>query len=81
MDPMAEWTTAVCSELGIDACGLDRMAVTDAEREVEHIVAEPAALYTVFLLGVAVGRGLPATEAATRLSALARNWHEIDWRD
>jgi Domain of unknown function (DUF6457) len=41
---------------------------------VAHAVARPAAPLTAYLLGLAVGRGIPAAEAAARVGQLAAAW-------
>jgi hypothetical protein len=74
VNTLAEWTSRACEELGLDPRALDRDAVLDLARDVAHEVARPAAPLTAYLLGVAVGRGQPVTEAAGRLRALAQGW-------
>jgi Domain of unknown function (DUF6457) len=74
VNTLAEWTSRVCGELGLDPGAVDRDAVLDLARDVAHEVARPAAPLTAFLLGMAVGRGQPAADAAARLRALARDW-------
>ena len=76
MNTLAEWTSRACAELGLDLGALDRDAVLDLARDVAHEVARPAAPLTAYLLGVAVGRGQPVTEAAERLRALAQGWED-----
>jgi hypothetical protein len=48
--------------------------VLDLTRDVAHGVARPAAPLTAYLVGMAVGRGLPLPDAASRISALAAGW-------
>jgi hypothetical protein len=48
--------------------------VLDLARDVARGVARPAAPLTAYLLGVAVGRGLPMAQACARLSELAAGW-------
>jgi hypothetical protein len=86
MDRLAEWTSVACAELGIDDAGeLDR--AVELAREVAKAAAKPAAVVAAYLFGVAVGRGTPTDEAATKLTELARRWRgntvgsTIDWRD
>jgi hypothetical protein len=68
------WTEAVCAELGLDAGAVDPKALLDVARDVAHAVARPAAPLTAYLLGLAVGRGLPAAEASARVGQLAAAW-------
>ena len=74
MSTMEQWTAAVCADLGLDASAADLRAVLDLTRDVAHGVARPAAPFTAYLVGVAVGRGLPVAEAVARVSALANGW-------
>jgi hypothetical protein len=73
---LQEWTSAVCADLGLDPDSADTKTVLDLARDVAHGVARPAAPLTAYLVGVAVGRGLPLPEAAGRVSALAAGWLE-----
>jgi hypothetical protein len=79
MDGLAEWTSAVCVELGIDVAAVDRGQVLGLTRD----MARQKAVIATYLLGVAVGRGMPSGEAAERVAALAapRPVPAIDWRD
>ena len=63
-----EWTTRVCTALGIPAP--DRELVLDLARDAAHGVARPAAPLTTFLAGVAVGRGASAADTAEAIRAL-----------
>ena len=74
MSTMDEWTAAVCGELGLDPGVADLRVVLDLTRDVAHGVARPAAPFTAYLVGVAVGRGLPVADAVARVSALASGW-------
>ena len=74
MSTMDDWTAAVCAELGIEAGAADLRAVLDMTRDVAHGVARPAAPFTAYLVGVAVGRGLTLPDALARVSALANGW-------
>src|SRR6266571_3762462 len=64
MSTMDQWTAAVCADLGLDASAADLRAVLDLTRDVAHGVARPAAPFTAYLVGVAVGRGLTLPDAA-----------------
>ena len=75
---MDDWTAAVCADLGLDASAADLRAVLDLTRDVAHGVARPAAPLTAYLVGVAVGRGLPVADAVARVSALANGWDRAD---
>jgi hypothetical protein len=74
MSTMDEWTDAVCADLGLDASSADLRAVLDLTRDVAHGVARPAAPLTAYLVGMAVGRGLPLPDAAGRVATLVANW-------
>lgn len=74
MNPLQAWTEAACGELGIDPADLDTRIVLDLAREVAHQVERPAAPLTAYLLGLAVGRGRAAADAAERLNGLAAGW-------
>jgi hypothetical protein len=71
---LEEWLEAVCLELGLDRRELDRDLVLDLARDAARGVARPAAPLTTFLLGLAVGRGVPARDAAARVTAMAESW-------
>lgn len=71
---LKEWIEAVCAELGLDPADVDRDLVLDLARDVAHGVARPGAPLTTYLLGLAVGQGTGAREAADRITALAEDW-------
>ncbi len=71
---LEEWIEAVCLELGLDRKDVDRDLVLDLARDVAHGVARPGAPLTTFLLGLAVGRGVPARDAAARITEMAEGW-------
>jgi hypothetical protein len=81
MSTMDEWTAAVCAELGLEPGAADLRAVLDLTRDVAHGVARPAAPFTAYLVGVAVGRGLPEADALARVSALANGWGGAEQAD
>ncbi|MDL4820708.1 DUF6457 domain-containing protein [Actinomadura sp. OS1-43] len=66
--------SAVCGELGLERGDIDRDLVLDLARDVAHGVARPGAPLTAYLLGLAVGRGVPARDAAARLTEMAEAW-------
>lgn len=74
MSVLEDWLDAACRELGLDRGDIDRDLVLDLARDVAHGVARPGAPLTAFLLGLAVGRGAPARDAAARLTELAEGW-------
>jgi hypothetical protein len=78
MTPLDRWVAAVCAELGIDPAAVDVRQVLDLARDVAHQVDRPAAPVTAYLLGLAVGAGRPAGEAAARLTAMAADWPSDD---
>ena len=81
MSTMDQWTAAVCADLGRDPSSADLRAVLDLARDVAHGVARPAAPFTAYLVGVAVGRGLTLPDAAGRISALAASWEKDEEKD
>jgi hypothetical protein len=70
MDALDEWLTKVRAELEIPADALDTDLLLGLAGEAAHAVVRPAAPLTTFLVGVAVGRGVPLSEA------LAASWPE-----
>ena len=74
MTILDNWTAAACADLGIDLAAVDIRQILDLARDAAHQVDRPAAPLTAYLLGVAVGAGMPADEAAARLRALAAGW-------
>ncbi|MEV6929587.1 DUF6457 domain-containing protein [Dactylosporangium sp. NPDC051485] len=71
-DVLGQWLGEAAAALGVEAPSREeRAAVLDLARDVAHNVARPGAPLTAFLLGVAVGRGVEAQEAAQLLSRLA----------
>jgi hypothetical protein len=76
MSTLEQWTAAVCAGLGLDPAAVDAKAVLDLAREVAHTVERPAAPLTSYLVGVAVGRGLPPAEAIRRVLALTATMTE-----
>ena len=74
MNELDAWTTEACRVLQLDPSVVDRQLVLDLARDVAHRVLRPGAPLTAYLLGVAVGRGANAGDAAAALVDLARNW-------
>lgn len=77
MDTLDQWTAAVRADLGLDPAAGGRAetrTVLDLARDVAHGVERPAAPLTAYLVGVAVGGGLPLAEAARRVQARAQGW-------
>lgn len=64
-----DWAARVQAELGLDDLNVDVGAVLDLARDAAHGVARPAAPLTTFIVGLAVGRGMPLADA---LAAVAR---------
>jgi hypothetical protein len=73
MSELDSWVSAVCAEFGLSP-EIAPDAVLDVARDVAHGVSRPAAPMTTFLLGRAVGSGVPLDVAARRISALAESW-------
>lgn len=76
MDPLEEWLTKVRAELDVPADVLDTDLLLGLAGEAAHAVVRPAAPLTTFLVGVAVGRGVPLPEAAERVKALVASWSQ-----
>ncbi len=74
MNGMDRWIMTVSSDLGLDPGSADVRAILDVARDVAHNVDRPAAPVTAYLIGVAVGRGMPLHTAAKRVHALADGW-------
>lgn len=74
MNTLEEWTKQVVAELDLDPGALDRDLVLDIARDVAHGVARPAAPLTTFLVGIAVGRGMPLAQAAATVTRMATSW-------
>ena len=74
MTTLDSWTAAACEKLGIDAALVDSRQILDLARVAAHQVERPAAPLTTYLLGLAVGTGQPADQAAAQLEALAAGW-------
>lgn len=70
---MQEWIDAVRIDLGV-AGEFDVDAVLDVAKDVAHNVQRPAAPVTTYLLGLAVGSGMPLAEAAAKVRELADGW-------
>jgi uncharacterized protein DUF6457 len=74
MDELEEWLTRVREELEVPADALDTDLLLGLAGEAAHAVVRPAAPLTTFLVGVAVGRGVPLAEAAAQVKLLAAAW-------
>jgi hypothetical protein len=74
MGTFEEWNSQALDELGLDPETLDRHLVLAVASDVARWVIRPAAPVTTYLMGVAVGRGASAPDAAASLTALAEQW-------
>lgn len=70
---MQDWIDAVRLDLGITG-ELDVDVVLDVAADVAHNVQRPAAPVTTYLIGLAVGSGMPLHEAARKARELASGW-------
>ena len=73
-----EWLAALSAELGTTDLVMDNNAIhtlLDLARDSAHEVERVAAPLTTYLVGVAVGRGMPLGAAAATATSLAMN-HE-----
>ncbi|NUU15025.1 molybdopterin-guanine dinucleotide biosynthesis protein [Curtobacterium pusillum] len=57
------WTSRVTGALELPDASADIGAVLDLARDTAHGVMRPAAPLTAYLVGVAVGRGMPLPDA------------------
>lgn len=84
VEALDDWTTAVCTELGIDRESVDIALLLDLARDVAQGVARPAAPLSAYLAGLAAGRaggGRQDTAAAVAaITELAASWR-ADERD
>jgi hypothetical protein len=80
-DVIERWTDLATAELGVRPDELDRDGLLVLARCVARDVCGAAAPLTFYLVGLAVGRGMPTTEAAARVSTLVERWRGVDWRD
>lgn len=69
MDKTTTWVSTAAGALGIEG-EIDTQTVLDVARDVAHGVERPAAPLTTYLLGVAVGQGADAVEAAATIRGL-----------
>jgi Domain of unknown function (DUF6457) len=74
MTTLQNWIDAAAAELGVRLDEADVRAILDLARITAHQVERPAAPVTSFLVGLAVGAGLPLPEAAGRVRELAASW-------
>jgi uncharacterized protein DUF6457 len=81
MSDLDDWVAAATEELGLKPGDVQPEVVLEVAREVAHQVLRPAAPLTAYLMGVAVGRGTDAADAAARISALALAWRGREGRE
>jgi Domain of unknown function (DUF6457) len=74
MSAMDRWIMTVCADLGLDPGAADTRVILDMTRDVAHNVDRPAAPVTAYLIGLAVGRGMPLKSAVRRVQGLAAGW-------
>jgi hypothetical protein len=74
MSAMDRWIMTVSADLGLNREAADARVILDMTRDVAHNVDRPAAPVTAYLIGVAVGRGMPLTHAAKRVREMAAAW-------
>jgi hypothetical protein len=74
MTTLDNWATAACEKLGIEVALVDIRQILDLARVAAHQIDRPAAPLTAYLLGLAVGSGQQADQAAAQLEALAAGW-------
>ncbi len=77
MSNLDAWARAVADELALTDVP-DVRQVLDLARDVAHGVERPAAPLTTWLVGMAVGQGVSADDAAARVRALVDGWPHPD---
>ena len=70
MPTLDEWTAQVCAGLRIDPSLVDQTVILDLARDVAHGVHRTAAPLTADMMGLAVGRGRTAADAAAAIAVL-----------
>lgn len=70
---MDEWIDALARVLELRP-DVDVPAVLDVAKDVAHNVERKAAPVSTFLVGVAVGGGMPVSVAVERVQELATGW-------
>jgi hypothetical protein len=76
MSTLDDWIADAAHTLGLPAESLPhdlRDALLDVTRDVAHGVARIAGPLTTYLIGLAVGSGMPPSTAVRRVSELARD--------
>ena len=68
------WVMAVAEDLGLAPNPADTRLILDMTKDVAHNVDRPAAPVTAYLVGMAVGRGKPLTQAVKCVHDLAIGW-------
>ena len=74
MSGIDRWVGSVSQELGLVAVPSDTRTILDMTKIVAHNVDRPAAPVTAYLIGIAVGRGKPLSEAIKCIEDLANSW-------
>ena len=68
------WVEALTTELGVDAGAVDIDRILELASDVAHGVARPAVPISLFIAGLAVGRGAHGGATLDRVSELATAW-------
>jgi len=66
-----DWVDTLLPALGLEQGTVDVDAVLELASTAAHTVARPAAPLTAYLVGVAVGRGVPFADAVAVVTRLA----------
>ncbi|WIB65960.1 MULTISPECIES: DUF6457 domain-containing protein [unclassified Curtobacterium] len=64
------WVAELAPALGLNQADVDITGVLDLASHAAHSVARPAAPLTAYLVGIAVGRGVPFSEAVATVTQL-----------
>ncbi|CAM3706889.1 DUF6457 domain-containing protein [Kibdelosporangium persicum] len=76
-----EWAELAVAELGVGPDELDKQELLSVAHCVARDVGGSAAALACYLIGIAVGRGMSLSEAASRVSTVVERWRGVDWRD
>lgn len=68
------WVDGLTHELGVDAAAVDIDRILELASDVAHGVARPAVPISLFIAGLAVGRGAEGAATLARVSGFATAW-------
>lgn len=68
------WVRVLTRALDLDPSAVPAELLLDVTREAAHGVIRPAGPLTTFMLGLAVGRGMPIDDAVAAVQAQLTRW-------